>query len=160
MQVKWEILLGILLALTPNLAITVFGFTCSVSSTNMDFGIINPYDYVAETTKGSVSVTCSPDVKEEQVSYTVTFNTGNSKSNTARKLYKNDTTVLSYNIFDSGGHVNIYGDGTNGTMQITNKYDIHDVPQTDVFIIYGKIPVQPVSLEGVYTDSLTITLSY
>lgn len=43
----------------------------------------------------------------------------------------------------------------------SNSYSLSSgQSKTDYFIIYGKIPVQPVSPQGTYTDTVTLVLDY
>lgn len=134
---------------------------CTITAIALNFGTINPYDLIPETSTTTVSVRCAVTGSTLNVSYTLTFSPGNSLNASARILKLGTTSTMSYNIYKLSSYSQILGTGTGGTFTITNSYTLaKNSNRTDNFTIYGQIPAQPLSKPGSYTDTLTVTLTY
>lgn len=166
--------LALLICIYPGTIFAILGkATCSLSVQNLDFGTINPFDYTPETGNITISVTCRNDggilgdlgdiiiIGQAIVNYTLTFSTGSSGSFSNRLLVLNPTSKMSYNIYKDTAYTQALGNGLSSSYTLTKNYVLNPKQsQTDTFIIYGKIPVQPFISAGTFTDDITVTLTY
>ena len=166
--------LTLLFCVYPATTFAVLGkATCSLSVQNLDFGTINPFDLTPETGNITISVTCRNDggilgdlgdiiiIGQAIVNYTITFTAGSSGSFSNRLLVLNPTNKMSYNIYKDNAYTQALGNGLITSYTFTKNYLLDPKQsQIDTFIIYGIIPVQPFISAGVFTDDITVTLTY
>ena len=122
---------------------------CSIDATNdVLFGAYVPP--AAKTTTGSITISCSPAER-----YSIDLSTGNSGSYPIRQLDSGGNT-LDYNLYTDAAYSIIWGNGLGPTGHV-----LEDVAAAGgVYTIYGRIYPGQSPASGVYTDAITITLTY
>src|SRR5215210_3127793 len=117
-------ILGVaLVATTPALAATT-GTTlnvdatvtanCTVSSSAVSFGNVNPISGSNYDAAGSISVTCTSGT-----GWTATSGVGaGSGASYAARRMTFGANLLNYNLYTDAGRANVWGDGTGGTSTL------------------------------------------
>jgi spore coat protein U-like protein len=94
------------------------------------------------------------------VPYTISLNNGsNSTSFAARKMNVN-TNFLNYNLYLNTGRTSVWGDGTAGTATVADSMNMLLGSGIKLYPIYGGIPIGQNVPAGVYTDTITVTVTY
>ncbi len=151
------IAISILLFLTMHNASA--GENCSTSPPTITFPTYYTTNASATTVTASLPVTCITDNSGTRtVSYTVTFSAGSSGSSANRRM-ANGGNTLNYNIYKNSGYSQIYGNGTGGTVIISNAYSFI-TSRTDNYAIYSKIPALQNVYVGNYSDSVSVTVTW
>ena len=89
---------------------------CTASAGGIAFGVYNPLSAVANTSTGTLRVTCSGSgTGSANVTVNVTFSTGLSGSYATRKMFSG-ANALNYNIYWSTAYNQIMGDGSGGSF--------------------------------------------
>jgi spore coat protein U-like protein len=153
------VFLGLLAASAAHAATTV---NCTASAGGIAFGIYNPLSALANTSTGTLRVTCNGSgTGSANVTVNVSLSAGLSGSYAARKMFSG-TSALSYNIFWSTAYNQIVGDGSGGSF--AGSAGPFVVPAggsnfaTGTF--YGRIPPSQDVAPGSYTDVITVTVTY
>lgn len=134
------------------------GCSCSVGTTAVTFGNYNPISATATTANGNVAVTCSALVIFT-VSYVISMAKGNSATYTPR--FMNLSGVhLNYNLYTTAGFASIWGDGTGGTVTVSDSYTAIGLSETRNYTPFGQIPALQVVGAGTYTDTVLVTVTY
>lgn len=136
------------------------GCACAVSPapTAVAFGNYNPTSGTPVSTTGNVAVTCSALVIFT-ASYVISLSAGNSGS-FATRFMNLAGNHLDYNLYTQVGHTTIWGDGTAGTVTVSDSYTAIGLSQTRNYTVFGLLPaLQPLPV-GTYTDTITITVTY
>lgn len=131
--------------------------SCTVTATGVSFGNYNPLSSSDTDSTGSVRVRCTL-LAALAGSYTIDLSTGSSGSYTQRTLRKGASN-LGYNLYTNATRSQIWGDGTGGSLDVARSFfALLIVDQTTT--IYARIrPAQNVS-GGVYSDTITVTVTY
>ena len=127
---------------------------CSVSTTSVNFG---SYDVLAASptdTTGTISVYCN-NITYVTGSIGPSFNSGGFIPRQMRLAA--GTELMDYNLYTDVARTQVWGDGTGGTLTVSNT-----VPKkvTTNYTIYGRIPAEQDILAGLYTETLTVTISW
>lgn len=132
------------------------GCSCSVATTAVTFGTYVPT--TLKTSNGNVAVTCSALVIYT-ASYVISMAKGNSATYTPRfmSLVSNQ---LTYNLFTTGAFTSIWGDGTGGTVTVSDSYTSIGLSTTRNYTVFGRIPASQFVNTGTYTDSVLVTVTY
>ena len=129
---------------------------CIISTTPVAFGDYNPSGASAVASTGRISYTCTASMP-----ISIALDTGiNSTSFTTRKLRKaGGNALLNYNLYLDPGAAQIWGNGTGGSSIYINA---SPSPNTTVTVnIFGRMPAHQANVpSGVYTDTLTLTISW
>ena len=72
------------------------GYTCNLTTYNIDFGTFYPYDVTFKSTIGTVQVTCQANTGNTNVLYTLSFSAGISGNYSGRLAY-NGVKTVAYN---------------------------------------------------------------
>lgn len=135
--------------------------TCTVTSTPMAFGSYNPLAFGNTDTTATVTFKCG-GVAGLLVPFVFDLGKGGSGSYTSRKLY-NGTKELNYNIYTDATYTTVWGDTTAGTSNVGGGLllDALGLSPGLVYTLYGRIPGRQLTVSpGVYTDSVTVTVTY
>lgn len=103
---------------------------------------------------GSIQVQCTPNT-----SLSIAINAGLNSSNisTGRYLIKGAET-LRYQLYQDSG-TTIWGNGTNGTTAKSLTFPASGLTQT--YPVYARLfAVTPMPSAGIYTDTVTVTITY
>lgn len=135
--------------------------TCTISSTPLSFGDYHPISGAEKTTSGIISVECSTaNIVAILASYTISLSTGNSGTYAARTM-SYGVNSMSYNIYTNSSHTNVWGDGTGGTSVLNDSYSLINLfPQTRNYPDYALLPASQNVIPGIYSDSITATVTY
>lgn len=138
------------ITITTSGKICLGALLCFISFPTLDFGSINAYDGIAETSNTNVSVTCST-TSDAAVSYTI------ATPSSANRKMNNNSNTMSYDLYKD----NAFSIRFDNKSIFSNSYMLSaGQMKTDYFTIYGRIPVQPVSVVGTYTDTISLILNY
>jgi len=138
-------------------ACTGLGCSCSVATTAVTFGTYVPT--TLKTSNGNVAVTCTALVIFT-ASYVISMAKGNSTTYTPR--FMNLLGVhLNYNLYTTAGFASIWGDGTGGTVTISDSYTAVVIgPVTRNYTVFGRIPASQFVNPGTYTDAVLVSVTY
>jgi spore coat protein U-like protein len=136
----------------------VFLGTCSVTATNVAFGVYTPLTQLNST--GTVSVTCSGVSLPTIVPVVISLNAGSSGGTFAARLMASGANRLSYNLYTASNDLNIWGDGTGGSVVVNATVSVPIIGSglTNV-TVYGQIPSQDPA-PGAYADTITVSVAY
>jgi spore coat protein U-like protein len=131
--------------------------TCTVSATGVDFGNYNPVSIMDNDSSGTVRVRCSL-VLALAGSYTIQLSRGSSATYAQRSLTSGGST-LRYNLYTSNARNQIWGDGTGGSLSVTNNFTaLLGVDQTTT--VYGRVPAGQNVPPGSYADTILVTIVF
>lgn len=133
---------------------------CEVNTSPVVFGTYDPITTTSPmTANGNVRVECAPTNIFEVlfgVYVDVALNQGSSGTFAARTMRQPPSSVLQYNLYTSAGYATIWGDGTGGTL--TRSYGGGGNAATGTG--FGRITTGQYVTPGVYTDTITVTITY
>jgi len=131
--------------------------TCTVSATGVDFGSYNPVAVTDNDSSGTVRVRCSL-VLALAGSYTIQLSRGSSPTYAQRTMTSGAST-LHYNLYTSNARNQIWGDGTGGSLSVTNTFTaLLGVDQTTT--VYGRAPAGQNVAPGSYADTILVTIVF
>jgi len=142
-----------LLAASP--AGPAWGQTCVVSSIGNLFGTYNPMAATAQTSTSTVSVTCRSAVATS-VLYTIQLSSGGSGNFGVRGM-----SGLRYQLYLDASRTQIWGDGTGGTVTVSDGYVLQpNVPTTRTYTVYSRLLASQRVAPGAYTDIIIARVIY
>jgi spore coat protein U domain-containing protein, fimbrial subunit CupE1/2/3/6 len=131
---------------------------CNVSATSVSFGAYDVFSPTPLDSTGSVTVSCD-EVPPADVTIEIGPSAGSGGFNPRQMRHSSRPDRLGYNLFTDPSRSATWGDGTAGTQTVVLK-NVHRQKPPVVTTIYGRIPPgQNVSV-GVYTDTLTVTITW
>jgi spore coat protein U-like protein len=152
--------------LCPPFASTASAASCSFSASPVIFG---GYDNTLnEMAVATISGTCSKgDPADPDMSgSTLTLSTGSSNAFNTRQMVKGSDR-LEYNLYTSAARTIVWGDGTAGTgtvaaltIQSNGRFLNHNSSRNFAIPAYGRIPGSQDAVPGVYSDTITVTMSF
>jgi spore coat protein U-like protein len=127
--------------------------SCVVSSSAFSFGSFSPITLTHVDSNGSVTVNCT-DVSL----YTISLSSGSGTYSQRRML--SGGYYLYYNLYRDAALQQIWGDGIVSTHVVSKSNPVNG--QNNVHTIYGRIPIstQRTARVGIYSDTITVTVSY
>lgn len=133
--------------------------SCSVSATPVAFGSFNPLPGTVHNATGTVTVSCNA-LAGILVPYTIALSTGNGTYASRRML--SGTRNLYYNLYSDTNHTTIWGDGTGGSSLVSGSVTLAALSSFSIPVtVYGRIVAgQNTLVPGLYTDTITVTLTY
>ena len=135
---------------------------CTASAGGIAFGIYNPLATLANSSTGTLRVTCNGSgTGSANVTVNVTLSAGLSGSYATRKMFSG-VNALNYNIFWSTAYNQIVGDGTGGSFAGTAGPFAVPAGGSNLATgtFYGLIPASQDVAPGSYSDVITVTLTY
>ena len=147
------------------LALAVISYPCRARAlgvctvgpiTGLDFGAYDVFASSAKRVPGSLSVACVALLSTDRI--TVTLSKGSSGTYAARAM-KLGAYALAYNIY-LGGYTVVFGDGTSGTATYGPVAPSALVLGTLTVDFFAEIPARQNVPAGVYSDVLTVTVSF
>jgi spore coat protein U-like protein len=121
--------------------------TCSLSVQGVNLG---GYDFMSSQdldSVGHVMVTC-----DAASSFSISLSTG--AGTYASRTMQSGAHQLSYNLYTDPAHTMVWGDGTAGSVVVSGS-------GTDVDeVVYGSAPAGQNPYIGVYSDAITVTLTF
>ncbi|MCS4309360.1 spore coat protein U-like protein [Rheinheimera pacifica] len=135
-------------------------YSCSVSTTGLNFGQYRPFSLLPQDNNGNIAVSCQLlQIIGLLVSYEIRLSTGQSGTYTARQLQYAGNN-LNYNLYRNAARTSVLGNGTAGTVFISDGYLLSLGVLTRNYAVYGRIPAGQNVRVGSYTDIITITVTY
>lgn len=128
--------------------------TCTISSSNINFGTISPSQTGKATSNAIISATCT-----NETPYTINVGTGSNNSYAPRAMSganSGNNDKLEYNIYSDSSYSTIMGDGTSSTFQIQGT----STGGTQTYTIYGQLSLNQFVTPDNYTDNVTLNLNY
>ena len=125
---------------------------CTVTSTDLNFGDYDASQASHNSATSTLSVTCS---KGQDYTIALSAGAGASATVAGRKMTSGAET-LDYNLYTSGSHSTIWGDGTLATSVVPETGNGDAQSHT----VYGQIPTNQHVPSGVYSDTINVTLTY
>lgn len=112
-------------------------------------------DVVSTPGSGSIIVQCSPGTN-----FTLALNAGNHASSVGSgRFMAKDSERLRYQLYQDAGYSVVWGNGSNGGASISTTFPASGNSLT--YPVYARLfSVSPMPSAGVYTDTVTVTLSY
>ena len=136
---------------------------CSVSTSGINFGAYDPVATSPDDVTGNLAVTCTRVIFVDvfHVPFTVSLQRGSSPSYNPRTL-RSGTNVLNYNIYRDAARTQVWGDGTNSTLRLSDTSDFvwFQTTQTDNYSLYGRIPALQDVRTGNYSDTITLQITF
>lgn len=134
--------------------------TCSVTTLPVAFGNYDPTSASNnDSGQGTVSVTCALiSGLSATMSYDIALSAGT--GTLSQRQMGAGGARLNYNLYSNSGRSTIWGDGTSGTVKVSDSYLLGLTNVTRPYTVYGSIPKQQSATSGSYTDSITVTVTY
>jgi spore coat protein U-like protein len=137
---------------------------CFLSATSVAFGIYEPALATPNDSSGAVTVVCTHlSGGASQLSYTVTLSTGSSGTYASREL-RAGNLALNYNLYSDAARSIVWGDGRPGTSvmsgSVTVGPGVGNGRREDSRVVYGRVPARQDALDGVYSDTIVLTLEF
>ncbi len=128
---------------------------CTASTTAVSFGTYDTLSPANDDSTGMVLANCTAGERNLVVS----INGGSSGSIAARTL-RNGAVILNYNLYTTAARNIIFGDGITGSTVLMNFVNSAGGVRHYNATVYGRIPpLQPVGT-GLYTDTVTVTVTF
>jgi spore coat protein U-like protein len=125
-----------------------------VSATNLNFGNYNAASGTATTANMTVTVSCQ-NAADTLPAFVAALSKGVAPTYNPRQMALG-ANRLNYNIFNQAAFTSIWGDGTGGTL--TRSYG--GGGNTAAGTGFGRITTGQYVAPGVYTDTITVTITY
>jgi spore coat protein U-like protein len=126
--------------------------SCQINSaTNIDFGSVGLLAADVDAT-GTVTVLCTL-----QVPFTIGLDVGSGSGATvaARKMSSPSNATVTYSLYRDAARLLVWGN-TIGTDTLAGTGTGVAVP----FTVYGRVPAQTTPAAGIYTDTITVTVTF
>lgn len=126
-----------------------FANTCYVSTaTDMDFGSVANLSTTQDRTS-AISLRCPANT-----AWQVALNSGSNPSGTTRRMLGPNSSHIAYELYKDPSRTQVWGN--------TTATDVEGIGNnaTQTLTVYGRVPTQTVGSAGVYSDTVTITLTY
>lgn len=130
--------------------------SCSVSATEVSFGIYDPFSSSPTDSTGTVTVTCFGLLGGI---FEVSLSTGQSGTYSPRRM-ANGGNNLNYNLYTNSSRTSIWGDGTGGTLLQSVNCVLLCLGIPNNLTAYGRIPARQDVPAGAYSDSITVTVNF
>ncbi|NII09425.1 spore coat protein U domain-containing protein [Oleiagrimonas sp. C23AA] len=126
---------------------------CTISATNVDFGIYDPNAGSPSDTSSTLSVLCTNGTP-----YTVALDAGSNAGSTVanRHMVSENGDQLTYDLYTDASHTSLWGDGNSGTDTVSASGS----GGSQAITVYAEIPNGQTVPAGSYSDSVTATLNY
>jgi len=129
---------------------------CAVSASVLNFGTsIDPTTAILPVDATStMSVTCTATT-----AYTIALDAGLNAAgatNFSARAIKFGANTIGYQVYTAAGRTTVWGDGTASTSTVGGTGN--GLLQT--LTVYGRLPALSGAVPGIYTDTVTITITY
>jgi spore coat protein U-like protein len=128
-----------------------------VTATTVAFGLYSPSAAVGTTSNGTVTVACTVILGATLPSFTVALSAGTNGQFAPRQL-NFGSARLNYNLYTSASYATVWGDG--GGLTATQSYASSQALASTAFTAYGVIPPSQFVAAGLYSDEITVTVTY
>lgn len=133
-------------------------FSCTVSATGVNFGTYDPFSAAARTGNANVSVNCAGSLLSVAI-YTVSLSAGSGTY--AERTMVSGSNRVRYNLYRDTNYLLRLGDGTLGTVTLTDSLTLHVSPLVKSHTIYGRMPALQTDVRpGTYSDTLVVSVAF
>jgi len=154
-RIRWRVILLCLVSFASTADAAV---SCGVSTTGVAFGAYDPILGQARDTSGTISVSCTGN-SGDAVSYSILLSAGDGTFSS--RVMAGSAVPLQYNLYTDIARSQVWGDGTGGTIVVSDSYSLSSSPTVRNYTVYGRIPSGETNITAAaYSDSITITLNY
>lgn len=123
---------------------------CTVSATEIDFGATGVIQSARDGV-GNVSVVCTRNAP-----YTIGLNGGlTGAANPAQRRMRQGVNGITYGLYRDAARAQPWG-STPGSNTVSGT----GTGATQSFPVYGRVPVQPTPPVGLYSDTVSVTITY
>ncbi len=132
--------------------------SCGVSTTGVAFGSYDPILGQNRDTSGTISVSCTGN-SGDAVSYSLLLSAGDGSFSS--RAMAGSAVPLQYNLYTDIARSQIWGDGTSGTVVVSDSYSLSISSTVRNYTVYGRIPSGKTGLTAAaYNDTIVISLNY
>jgi spore coat protein U-like protein len=129
---------------------------CNVATTNINFGPYDVFSNFPKDSTGTISVDCD-EAPHPIVVIRIGPSFGSGGFNPRQMRHTTRQDRLGYNLFIDSSMSVVWGDGTQGTMIVSNK--VHkNKPWITTY--YGRIPAGQDVSAGTYSETLSVTITW
>jgi spore coat protein U-like protein len=127
-----------------------------VTATGVGFGLYSPGASTGTKSNGTVTVACTVTLGATLPNFTVALSAG--AGGFAPRKMGFGAARLNYNLYTSASDTTVWGDGTASTM--TQPYLASQDLASAPFTAYGVVAPGQFVTPGLYTDGITVTVTY
>jgi len=131
--------------------------SCTVSANPLSFGLYQPG-------QGSMSASTTLAVRcTRGAPFSVALNAGTGGGTVAQRLMSMGSSKLQYNLYTTPAHTTVWGDGTLSSATVSSIGRGLLSAGAITHTVYGQLPDSPANVDlapGLYTDTITVTVSY
>lgn len=137
----------------------IFGCTCNITATTLDFEQINPLDG-AQTAEAELTVDCT-GLAELFPSILVRMQAGQNGTIAARKMRSSSGELLNYNIYTTDQYGTVWGNGTTGGLPVNVSGGLLAVGHWTVHrTVHGVVSPTVATRPGAYSDTVVIRIDW
>jgi spore coat protein U-like protein len=141
---------------TMTVSVTVAS-SCIVSANPLSFGTYFPGE-------GGMSGSTTLAIRCTQgAPFSVALNAGAGGGTVTQRLMSMGASTLQYNLYTTAAHTTVWGDGTQSTATVSGTGRGLQNGAAITQTVYGQVPDTPANVDltpGLYTDTITVTVSY
>lgn len=131
--------------------------SCSVATTNANFGTYDPTAAAPTDTAGTVTINCTGLVA--LLGTVEVAASAGSSGNVAQRTMRQGVNSLNYNLYVDPARSIVFGNGTAGSQTIRRPLNGLLIFGQSVSY-FGRVPARQWARVGRYTDSIIITVTY
>ena len=136
----------------------IFGCSCTVTATPLDFDDFNPLDG-AQDSEGQIEVDCTGLV-ELSPTLVVQMQSGTWGTISSRKMRSGAGDLLNYNIYTTSQHTVVWGNGTTGST-VTVSGGLLSLGHWQVTrAVYGLASPTAATKPGNYSDNVVVRIDW
>lgn len=129
---------------------TTVAASCTVSAAPIDFGAVGVIQQARDAI-GNVSVVCTRNAP-----YTIGLDGGlTGATNPAQRRMRQGTSGITYGLYRDSARAQPWGNAAG-----SNTVSGTGTGATQGFPVFGRVPVQPTPPIGVYSDTVSVTITY
>jgi spore coat protein U-like protein len=145
----------LLLAAAALLASSPAYGACTASTTAVSFGTYDTLSPANDDSVGTVLANCNAGERNLVVSIS-----GGSSGSIAARTLRNGAITLNYNLYTTAARNIIFGDGVTGSTVVMNFINSAGGVRRYNATVYGRIPPLQAVGAGLYTDVVTVTVTF
>jgi spore coat protein U-like protein len=132
-----------------NVQVTISSTCVVTSATTLDFGAQGVLSANVDQTS-TITITCT-----NTTPYNIGLNQGVNGSSVTTRQMKSGSALINYSLFQDAGRTVNWGN-TVGTDTVAST----GTGSAQPFTVFGRIPPQTTPAAGLYTDTITITVTF
>jgi len=138
----------------------IFGCSCNVTATPMNFGSINPLLNTATTAQADVSVSCTGVIDALPVVY-ARIGAGAHGAIANRQMRSTAGDQIGYNIYSTSNYTTVLGEGSGGYPMLAISGGLLTVGNWNTTVtMHGRIPATTTARPGDYSDTVIVRIDW